>query len=311
MLKNKVRKFYKRNKAAFVIILLAIFIFVSVLGLLLSSGIEKVDPVESYDGDNKFITFDNRTLIAAHRGGSGIAPENTLYALENCLSSPHFRADILEFDLYLTSDEKLVLLYDETFDRTSNAREVFGHKNVYPHDKTYGQLRELNLGENFEDPEGNFPYRGLRGEDIPAGLRVTSLVEVLEVLRSEPYRNYNFQYIIQIRDSDDLGRRAMDLLYKYMVQFDIIDKAVIGSINQCVIDHIDNNYNDITRSASMKEVMDFYFSSIFNVDISQKDYKFKVLQIPYKQFGINFGKKSIVDFAHHYGLAVQFWTINN
>jgi glycerophosphoryl diester phosphodiesterase len=60
----------------------------------------------------------------------------------------------------------------------------------------------------------------------------------------------------------------------------------------------------------MSEVLDFYFSCVFNVDISSKNYKFKVLQIPYKQFGINFGKKSIVDYAHHYGIALQYWTVN-
>ena len=38
--------------------------------------------------------------------------------------------------------------------------------------------------------------------------------------------------------------------------------------------------------------------------------KYKVLQIPYRDFGINFGKKAIIDYAHSYGIAVQYWTIN-
>lgn len=310
MLKQKIRKFYKRRKTLFIVLLCVVLLFTSALGLFLSSGIPKVQPVESYDGDNSYITFDDKTRIAAHRAGRGIAPENTLMAVEKCLSSPNFRTDILEIDLRITSDEKLVLLHDDTFDRTSNAKEHFGHRKVYPYEKTYGELKELNLGENFEDPDGNFPYRGLRGEDIPYNLKVISFLELLEIMRSEPYKNYDIKYIIEIKDKGDLGRRAMDLLYEMLEEYDIIDKTIIGTFNQSVIDHIDENYPLITRSASMSEVLDFYFSCVFNVDISSKNYKFKVLQIPYKQFGINFGKKSIVDYAHHYGIALQYWTVN-
>ena len=38
--------------------------------------------------------------------------------------------------------------------------------------------------------------------------------------------------------------------------------------------------------------------------------KYKVLQIPYKDFGLNLGKKGMIDYAHKYGIAVQYWTIN-
>ncbi|MEG2450362.1 MAG: glycerophosphodiester phosphodiesterase family protein, partial [Clostridia bacterium] len=39
--------------------------------------------------------------------------------------------------------------------------------------------------------------------------------------------------------------------------------------------------------------------------------KFDVLQIPYDQFVLNFGTKAVIDYAHKYGLAVQYWTIND
>ena len=57
-------------------------------------------------------------------------------------------------------------------------------------------------------------------------------------------------------------------------------------------------------------MLEFYFCSIFNVDLDKKDLPYEVLQIPYDAFVINLGKKAIVDYAHHYGLAVQYWTIN-
>ena len=38
---------------------------------------------------------------------------------------------------------------------------------------------------------------------------------------------------------------------------------------------------------------------------------YSVLQIPYRDFGVNLGKPAIIEYAHAFGFAVQYWTINN
>jgi glycerophosphoryl diester phosphodiesterase len=57
------------------------------------------------------------TLRIGHRGAAGHAPENTLAAIWKARS---FRADLIEVDLRETNDGHLVLLHDDTIDRTTN-----------------------------------------------------------------------------------------------------------------------------------------------------------------------------------------------
>lgn len=55
--------------------------------------------------------------IFAHRGASDRAPENTLPAFELACS---LGADAFELDVHLTADGEIVVIHDETVDRTSN-----------------------------------------------------------------------------------------------------------------------------------------------------------------------------------------------
>ena len=59
------------------------------------------------------------TLIAAHRGGAALWPENSLLAFREALA---LGVDALEFDLHMTADGEVVVLHDPTLDRTSTAR---------------------------------------------------------------------------------------------------------------------------------------------------------------------------------------------
>ncbi|MEI6502136.1 MAG: glycerophosphodiester phosphodiesterase family protein, partial [Armatimonadota bacterium] len=53
----------------------------------------------------------------AHRGDNFCAPENTLPAFELAIAKG---AHQIEFDLRVTRDGQLVVLHDETVDRTTN-----------------------------------------------------------------------------------------------------------------------------------------------------------------------------------------------
>lgn len=56
-------------------------------------------------------------LIIAHRGASAYAPENTLVAFEKAID---MKALVIETDVHQTKDSVLVLMHDETVDRTTN-----------------------------------------------------------------------------------------------------------------------------------------------------------------------------------------------
>ena len=55
--------------------------------------------------------------VFAHRGASAYAPENTLPAFELAARQG---ADGIELDVHLSKDGELVVIHDETLDRTTN-----------------------------------------------------------------------------------------------------------------------------------------------------------------------------------------------
>src|SRR3989304_1425025 len=60
-----------------------------------------------------------RLEVHAHRGGAGLAPENTLAAFRKALE---LGVDALEMDLHVTRDGAVVVIHDETLDRTTDGR---------------------------------------------------------------------------------------------------------------------------------------------------------------------------------------------
>jgi glycerophosphoryl diester phosphodiesterase len=173
------------------------------------------------------------------------------------------------------------------------------------------------MGYNFQDPDdGSYPYRDLSDAELDAAYcRICTLKEVLDFVNLH-LDGRPMNYIIEIKDSGDRGKTATDILYKTMLEYDILDKVIVGTFNQDITAYIDEVYQNradgknIIRSASISEVLSFYFSMMFNVDLSKQNIGYSVLQIPYRDFVINLGKPAIIEYAHSFGIAVQYWTIN-
>lgn len=263
--------------------------------------------VESYSGDNRYVCFDERPLISAHRAGGDLAPEETMMAFEKCMTATEYSVDIVEFDLHITADSQLVLLHDDTLNRTSNATSYFGEDEVKAEDKTLAEIKELNFGENFQATDGSYPYRNLRGADIPSNVKILSLDEILTYLTSV---RPNLNYIIEIKNGGDKGEKSMDILFATMERFGITENTVVGTFKNNVTKYIDKKYPSLTRSASIAEVLDFYYAFLYGV--KTKNFDFEVLQIPVGFNGFfDLATPALIDFAHYYGIAVQYWTINS
>lgn len=84
------------------------------------------------DGSSK----EHRPQVVAHRGNNRFAPENTLVSYQQALETG---APIVELDLHRSKDGVIVLLHDDTLDRTTN-----GTGNV--NDMTLEQLKALDAG---------------------------------------------------------------------------------------------------------------------------------------------------------------------
>src|SRR5579871_3258046 len=77
-----------------------------------------------------------RVWVCGHRGAMGHCPENTMASFERALE---LGADWIELDVHLSRDEALIVIHDETLDRTTN-----GHGLVREH--TLAELRTLDAG---------------------------------------------------------------------------------------------------------------------------------------------------------------------
>lgn len=99
--------------------------------------------------------------VIAHRGASGVAPENTMAAFRKALE---LGAGFIETDLQLSRDARLVAMHDDTLERTTNGRGPVSSKTVE-------ELRKLDAGSWFP-PSG-------QGAASFAGERIPTIEEIL------------------------------------------------------------------------------------------------------------------------------------
>jgi glycerophosphoryl diester phosphodiesterase len=105
------------------------------------------------------------TLVVAHRGASLQAPENTMEAYR---LGVEMGADAIELDVHLSQDGELVVIHDETVDRTTDGTGAV-------RSMTLKTLRRLDAGARFEGADGQNPFSGRK-------LRIPTLDEVLDWL---------------------------------------------------------------------------------------------------------------------------------
>ena len=88
--------------------------------------------------------------IFAHRGASNYAPENTLAAFEVAVRQG---APAIELDAKLSSDSQVVVIHDQSVDRTTQGK---------------GRVRDLSLEQLKQLDAGSFFDSGFAGERIPS-----------------------------------------------------------------------------------------------------------------------------------------------
>ncbi len=149
--------------------------------------------------------------IWAHRGASAIFPENTMLAFVEAWRSG---ADAIELDVQRTRDGELVVIHDETLNRTTNGRG-------YVYSSSYSWIKTLDAGEKI--------HPRFRGEKVP------TLREVLDFIQSTGMR-----LNIEIKN-EQVNYPGIEMqVIRTVEQFKLVDRVVISSFNHQTVQLVKN-----------------------------------------------------------------------
>lgn len=168
----------------------------------------------------------------AHRGNNSTAPENSIVAFENV-----YRHQAIETDIQLTSDNRWVVMHDETVDRTTNGTGKIS-------DMTYDQFRALRIdtGANVDKLTDD--------EKIPPNLeefllicKKNNRIPVVEIKATGGYTKEQLQLIKTISDGIGMTEKTIFISFNYdmlvlmreIFPFNELQWVYQGTINTDVI----------------------------------------------------------------------------
>lgn len=178
-----------------------------------------------------------RTLNIAHRGARSLAPENTLASARKGLE---IGADLWELDVAMTSDGVLVVLHDDTLERTSNVAEVFPERRTaLVYDFSLADLRKLDFGSWYVKTD---PFKQIaagavsqadqekfKGEPIP------TLEDALRFTKDA-----NWKVNVEIKDASKSKADAtiVEKTVRLIEDLDVANRVMISSFNHGYIQKV-------------------------------------------------------------------------
>lgn len=227
--------------------------------------------------------FEQFPLVIAHQGGDGLRPGDTMAAFENAAA---LGVDVLEMDAHLTQDGHVVIMHDETVDRTTDG-------SGYIKEMTLEALKSLDAGYDWSPDDGKtFPFRG-------QGIQVPTLEEVFQAFPGYPMN-------IEIKQADPAMHTPLCALIR---QYGRQDKVLIASFhNEAMLD-FRQTCPEVATSMPEDEVRPFVYMTLGFVGSFYRP-EANAIQIPEKSSGITLLTPRFVRTAHGRGLRVEAWTIN-
>jgi glycerophosphoryl diester phosphodiesterase len=224
-----------------------------------------------------------RPLVIAHQGGRGLWPENTLFAFEK---ADALGADVLDMDLRMTRDRRLVAMHDATLDRTTDGKGRVDELDLE-------NIRKLDAGYRFAVAGTEFPYRG-RGITVPT---------FEEILARFPERRLNVE-MKEFRDED--ARSFCAILRRHRAT----DHVLVASFGHAPMVAFREACPEVATSATVREGLLFHqlarmhLASLFRSDAA-------ALEVPEYFREIHVVQPALLDLARALNLRVQVWTVND
>jgi glycerophosphoryl diester phosphodiesterase len=141
---------------------------------------------------------DGRPLLGGHRGNPAEHPENTMRSFRSAIAAG---CDLIECDVHLSSDGRLVVIHDHTLERTTNGAGLVK-------DHTAAELRKLDAGD---------------GEKIPL------LQEVVELALGK------VGLVIEIKQLPQLYQGLEEKLLNMLRQLGAVAECAVVSFNHSAI----------------------------------------------------------------------------
>src|SRR5437660_896053 len=225
----------------------------------------------------------NHPQRAAHRGGSYLAPQNTLAAFRNALTLP---VDAIELDIHMSCDGHAIVFHDYTVDKHTN-----GHGNILDLDFAY--LRSLNAAAHFP---GGWP----EPQQIP------TLREVLDLAKG------HVQAYIEIKPSKRNGTyghypNIAETVIEEVRHAGMLDQALIISFDWSVLPLVKSLEPGLQTGALVsKDVWDARARDALGTLIGQ------VTTLGCNWINMNHGlfTPAMPAIAHDHGFKLGIWTVN-
>ena len=210
-------------------------------------------------------------VVIAHRGFSGAAPENTLVAFSKAIETG---CDMIEMDVQLSRDGEVVVIHDDTLDRTTNGKGKVSYH-------TLQDLKRFDAGVWFS-PQ-------FTGERIPA------LKEVLKLTRGK------IPLAIELKKGD-LGQYTI---------FDLADRALAevektGCLGQVVFSSFDRTALERILERNSRIPVAYIYNKPWNSPLELAG-KYPIPILSCRQ--TVFTKDNLMK-AHQAGFKVNVWTVD-
>jgi len=220
-------------------------------------------------------------LLIAHRGGAGLAPENTLPAF---LDAAHvWAADMIELDVHATADGHCVVIHDPTVDRTTDGTGAVSAKSL-------DELRELDAGYRFTPDGTTFPYRG-------RGVRIPTISEVFEMLPR------TMRFTVELKTA-----AAQAPLLKAIREHDAEQRVIAAGEHDAFRTELAGYPGPI--SASREQLLPFYYFHRLHL-ARWRRIPVDVVQMCEYHCGRRILTPRLIRDLHRHGLHVHVWTVND
>lgn len=220
-------------------------------------------------------------VVIAHRGGAKLRPENTMPAFEHAAS---LGVDGIECDVHISKDGEVVVIHDDTLNRTTDARGPVSAL-------TAAELARVDAAATFTDADGRSSFRG-------QGVGVPRLVDVLQRFPTMPV-------VVELKgDRPDVATRVLDVIRRTGSE----DRVILGGFSQRVLSAVRAGAPAIVTSASRVEVQSAIRRSWCWLPLRSTGCR--LFQVPLRLGRRQVLTRRLVRAARRAGLPVQVWVVD-